>query len=154
MDINDLVNRPAMYASEDGMGELMIGLICLVSVGVFRFAPGRDLLFVPQAIWVCSILALRWGTKKVKEITAARGGYVAFHEPGGGWVLKVVAFLGFLAFILVSEQFFRPPVAGALACSAIFSGAYVLPGLKYRVPPHMLGLAAFSALLGGWAYVK
>jgi hypothetical protein len=160
MNMDDLVNRPQMYVLEDGTTELAIGLMCLIAISVFRFAPGRDLLLVPQAIWVGSSLGLFWGAKKVKEITSERGGYVALDEQAGvtRWgirrrTLSIVLMLGLMALFRVAEDVFRSPATGALACSAIFIGAYVFPGVKYRLA-YMLGLAAFSALLGGWAYTR
>jgi hypothetical protein len=160
MNINELVNRPQMYVLEDGTTELAIGVMCLIAISVFRFAQGRDLLLVPQAIWVGLSLGVFWGAKKVKEITSGRGGYVALDQQAGAtrWgirrrTLRIVLVLGLVALFRVVQDVFRSPAAGALACSAIFIGAYVFPGLKYRLA-YMLGLAAFSALLGGWAYAR
>jgi hypothetical protein len=160
MDIGRLVNRPQMYVFEDGVGELAIGFMSLVSFGAFSSLVFRTLpLLVPQAIWLGMCLGVFWGAKKLKErVTYPRGGYVALDEQTvtirgriSGRALNVALLFGMFGFIVVFSRVFKFPASQAVVVSAIFFGAYTLSAIMYRIP-HMLWLAAFSALVGVWVY--
>lgn len=162
MKIDRLVKRPAAYSTEDGVAELMIGLMLVVAGSAFAGIP-TEYFLIPQAVWLASALAMAWGMKTLKErVTSPRGGYVALDEPpitvGGGMrvgrrVLVAVIAVALMGFMVAFRDVAAFPGAMAVGMSMVFVAAYAWGGLKYRLP-HMLGLAAFSALVGAWCYAR
>jgi len=132
--------------------------MCIVTVGVIL---AGQILLVAQVIWLCSGLGMAWGAMKLKErVTSPRGGYVAFDEHTvtiRGRIsrrgLNVVLMFGMVGFIVAFRDVFNFRASRAVAVNALFLSAYMFEGMKYRMP-HMLWLAAFSALLGVWVYAR
>jgi hypothetical protein len=167
--LDEVVDRPRAYWSEDGVPDLMLGLNFLI-VGVlflilFVLPKGSSLaksyIWAAQAGWLCCSLGMSWGIKSLKErVTAPRGGYVALREPAAKmrmskWSLWVLTFaasglIGFIAIVLRTgvagwERFAIPLVA------IVFALTLAVPGWRYKLP-HMQWLGAFSLLLGVCVY--
>jgi hypothetical protein len=156
MKIDQLVNRPAIYASEDGVAELMLGLMLLIAGAAFtwgRFLP-KDYFFIPIAIWLCSAIGMHWGMKTLKErITTPRGGYIALDEQPVAIgrrmriprrMLGAASVLAFGGAYSVFRDILAYPAAPTVAMSLFFAVIYTWSGVKYRLV-HWLWLAAFSA---------
>lgn len=157
--LDDFVNRPRRYVAQDGAMELMIGLMLVSAMAAFTLVPARFFL-VPQALWILSSLGMAWGAKKLKEVTSARGGYVALEAPrpvtqwniSGRRFTLVVAF-GVMALMIVARDVFEPSrTSEAVAASAVFVAIYLYEAVKYR-QAGQLGLAVCAAAAGLWAYV-
>jgi hypothetical protein len=165
MEIDSLVKRPAAYSAEDGVAELMIGLMLVVTGTAFaggRLLP-KEYFLVPQAIWLCSALGMKWGMKMLKErVTSPRGGYVLLDEQpitvGRGMriahrALAAVIVVALMGFIVAFRDIAAFPGAMGVGMSVVFVATYAWGGLKYRLP-HMLWLAAFSAVVSAWCYAR
>lgn len=161
MNLSELVNRPRMYDSEDGVGELTIGLMSMLmgSACLAVPRPGYE-AFVAMGIILCFGAGIGWVVKKLKErVTYPRGGYVALNVPPVTIRRRALAAVLTFAFVFGIEEFihvFRPGftfrVSGA-GLSAMYFGFYTFGGMKYQ-EPRMLWLAAFSAVLGVWVYAR
>jgi hypothetical protein len=163
MQIDRLMRRAAAYSTDDGIAELLIGLILVFAATAFaggRLLP-QEYFLVPQAIWLCSALGMAWGMKMLKErVTSPRGGYVALDEQpitirGGMRVgrraLVAVMAVALMGFLVAFRDIAPFPGAIGVGMSVVFVAAYAWGGFKYHLP-HMLWLAAFSTLVGAWCY--
>lgn len=150
------------YWDQDGLPELMLGLLLTITGSAFLagYALPREssiaqvYAFVAPIVWGGSSLAMSWGLRKLKErITFPRGGYVALRRPTPAYrvsALVVVLLVGGWMFLL-RDGLTRGQSVVAPGVAAFFVVALLVGGLRYRLP-HMLGLAAFSLLLGAGAY--
>ena len=158
----DLPTRPMRYWDQDGLPEIMLGLLFIVSSGVFlvgyalpRGSPTAQLYAqVGPITWAAACLAMRWGLKELKErITFPRSGNVALPEPAPtywAWALGVVLLVGVGVLLLnVNGPFLEGPWMAAPGFALLFAVALLAGGLRYNLT-HMLVLAAFSLLLGAW----
>jgi hypothetical protein len=164
VDLDEATKRPMRYWDQDGLPGLVLGLVLIVSGGVFlvgRALPRGSSIsqvyaIVAPILWGGSCLAMRWGLKKLKErITFPRGGYVALREPTLTYRASALA-----AVLLVGAGMALLNAKGGLpqwrwmaapGFATFFAVALLVGGLQYRLP-HMLWLAAFSLVLGAWMY--
>ena len=177
VDVDEVSLRAAKYWMEDGLVELMFGLMMMLASGIplaARALPKGSLEtfmspFGNQAISVASIYATTWGLKKLKErITYPRCGYVAFPQPTRkrrtvvmGFALLIVVAMALATLLLADyrgllSRLFVPAVA------ATFAACFLAGGLQYKQPTMLweafltllfatiLGL--FTNLRGGQAF--
>lgn len=161
---DDIAKRPLRYWSQDGLPDLMLGLMFVVMGAIFlvgRMLPkGASIAqvysMVAPVLWGISSIAMAKGLKKLKErITFPRGGYVALREPALTYrasVLAVILLVGAGA-LLLNTRVEVPQwrwIAGP-GFAMVLAAALLVGGVQYKLP-HMLWLAAFSLLLGAWMY--
>ena len=89
VDVDAVASRASRYWMEDGLVEILLGLLMSVSIGVF-WAAGTiprghftDLVWLGgvQALWLAVSLSILMGFKKLKKrITFPRTGYVALPQ--------------------------------------------------------------------------
>jgi hypothetical protein len=173
MNLDELVNRPRMYAMEDGVAELMMGLSWAVTGGAFAvffmLPKGSDYIFAVQAIWLLCSAGMAWGIRKLKaRVTIPRGGYVALEEPrpntGGrlttrAWtaLLFLAACLAFVCWLIFSGRELQATrqesimIVLASGFAGLLAAIYVTAGFRYRLT-YMFYLGGFSALLGAALY--
>jgi hypothetical protein len=167
VDVDAVTSRALQYWMQDGLVELMFGLMMAFASGVPLVARAlptgslRDFMYTfgNQALSVVSIYSSTWGLKKLKEwITFPRCGYVAFPKPSRKRRTTKVALM-LLAVVVMALAI--PLLAGTYAdwinraatpVFAIFFAACLLGGgLQYNQPT-MLWEAfltlLFAALLG------
>lgn len=158
MNVSGLVHRPRRYEFEDGVQELALGLMGIATASVFlaaAFLPLWYTLFPMQALWLASAFGMRWAIKRLKErVTYPRGGYVAFEQQTvtlrsrRTWLVIV-----YVTGIAIVTTALPPATHWPVIFSAVFVGVYGGGAIRYRIP-HWWGLAAFSALLGAWVYLR
>ncbi len=164
MNIDAAVNRPKLYAMEDGVVELMLGLSWVLAGGVFAISsrwPG--FIFAAQAIWICVILGMAVGIRTLKErVTMPRGGYVGFEKRPRSTRFLMAAVFVFLALVYsgyaiiargTSPFSAEKPVLLAIASGfpVVIGIIYVVIGLRYRLT-QSLWSGGVSMLLGIWVY--
>jgi hypothetical protein len=163
-DLDDLAARPMRHWDQDGLPELMLGLLFIASSAVFLVgyalprgsSTAQVYAQVGPICWAAASLSMRWGLKKLKErITFPRGGYVALSEPTPAYwacALGVVLLVGAGALLLnVEGGLAEGTWMAAPGFAALFAAALVVGGLRYKLE-HMVYLAAFSVILGAWMF--
>jgi hypothetical protein len=152
------------YWDEDGLPEVMLGLLSIASSGVFLVgyalpkgsSTAQAYAQVGPIIWAAASLAMRWGLKKLKErLTSPRGGYGAGISETSptywAFALGVVLLVG--AGVLLLNVGGRGMPEGtwmaAPGFATLFAAALLVGGLRYKLE-HMIYLAAFSLILGAW----
>jgi hypothetical protein len=175
MNIDQWVARPKLFALEDGVGELMLGLNAAVTGSAFAVSftlpkgspQAQYSTFVVQAIWLCASLGMAWGLKTIRaRVTIPRGGYVGFEEPRPiiGSRITTRALIAGLAFTaslaLVFLTISRGPTAlpwdsllTIMSCgfALLIASFYLAGAVRFRLT-YMYYLAGFSLLLGIWMY--
>lgn len=174
MNIDQWVERPKLFALEDGVAELMLGLNAAITGSAFAVSfalpkgspQAQYSTFVVQAIWLCASLGMAWGLKTLRaRVTIPRGGYVGFEEPRPiiGSRITTRALIAGLALAaslaLLILTIFRGPalpwdsLLTIIACgfALLIAAMYVAGALRFRLT-YMYYLAGFSVLLGIWMY--
>ncbi len=174
MNIDQWADRPKMFALEDGVGELMLGLNAAITGSAFAVSfmlpkgspEAQYSTFVVQAIWLCASLGMAWGLKTLRaRVTIPRGGYVGFEEPRPiiGSRITTRALIAGLALAaslaLLILTIFRGPalpwdsLLTIMACgfALLIAALYVAGAVRFRLT-YMYYLAGFSVLLGIWMY--
>jgi len=161
--LDEIAQRPVRYWNRDGLTELMLGLLMMVSGGVFLVAHAlpkgssfsQVWAFAAPVLWGGSALALKRGMFKLKEqLTFPRGGYVALPEPSTAyWVsaLAAVVLVGGGYALIGRGELERWAWLAGPGIAMVFAVALLIGGLQYKLP-HLLWLAAFSLLLGAWIW--
>jgi hypothetical protein len=123
VDIDDVALRVQQYWMEDGLVEIMIGLM-------FVFLAGETLT---RGLSVIAVFGLSWRFKKLKErITFPRCGCVALPKPTGKYWIAIVAVFA-IAGVAFSLLTYAPRMA-VPASALIFALALIGPGLQVKVP--------------------
>lgn len=123
--------------------------------GAFAFSGGLFFALpnvLAMGIFFCAMLGMAWGVKKLRErVTYPRGGYVAINEAPR---MRRAA-LGFImfGFFIFARDVFTFPASEAVALTVICFASYMFYGISYRMP-YMFWVAACSALLGVWVYLR
>jgi hypothetical protein len=153
MSVNDLVNRPSQYVAEDGVGELVLGLMLVVTSSAFL-----ERRMLPEgyfgAIVMGAFIGMALAAKTLRNrLTFPRGGYVALDDrvstpvgriPGWAWGIIVTFAIG-AGLVVISPQ--------QAVFGATFVGALAYSGIKYR-RPDILWLAAFCTGLNIWVFER
>jgi len=160
--LDEIAQRPVRYWNRDGLAELMLGLLMMVSGGVFLVAHAlpkgssfsQVWAFAAPVLWGGSALALKRGLLTLKErVTVPRGGYVALSKPCTTARVSMLAAAiligGYVLFAWGEVERWGWLAGPGLAM--VFAAALLTGGLQYKLP-HMLWLAAFSLLLGVWIW--
>jgi hypothetical protein len=159
-DLDELGRRPTKYWEQDGLPELMLGLLSIASSGVFLIgyalprgsSTAQIYAQVGPICWAAACLAMRWGLKMLKDrITLPRGNHSALPEPTPTYwasALGVVLLVGAGVLLLnvqgewPLQRWVAPP-----GFAALFAVALLVGGFRYKLE-HMVYLAAFSLILG------
>jgi hypothetical protein len=161
--LDETAKRPTRYWDQDGLPEVMLGLLSIASSGVFLVgyalprgsSTAQAYAQVGPIIWAAASLAMRWGLKKLKErITFPRSGYAAaLSEPNPtywAYALGVVLLVGAGVLLLnVGGGLPEGTWMAAPGFAMLFAVALLVGGLRYKLE-HMIYLAAFSLILGAW----
>lgn len=162
--LDETAKRPVRYWDQDGLPELMLGLLAIASSGVFLVgyalprgtSTAQTYAQFGPILWAAASLAMRWGLKRLKErITVPRGGYAAvLSEPSPtywAFALGVVLLVG-AGVLLLNVGAGGMPEGTWMAApgfATLFAAALLFGGLRYKLE-HMVYLAAFSLILGAW----
>jgi len=160
VDVDGVTRRAQRYWLEDGLVEIMFGLMTSVPLGMFWAASaiprGPFLDFVSlggiQALWLALTLSSLWGFKKLKKrVTFPRTGYVALPQPTTK--SRIFMWATFGAFLVVftmltSAQLDRLAIP---ASAVIFGLALIGQGLQVRVP-RMAWEGMLTLLIGAFLY--
>lgn len=159
LDLRELERRPVKYWNEDGIPELVMGLLWILwgsswIVGnALPRSPVRTFfwMFTP-ALLALSGVAAGWLTKRLKaRFTFPRAGYVRWKEPTrahrllGAAVAIVTASLA-AAIILKGRAEGLEPVA-APGLGVILSLGFLVASLTQRAP-HLMALGGVALMLG------
>ena len=159
LDLRDLEHRPVKYWNEDGLPELVMGLLWIVWGGAFLLGtrlprgPVWNVywMFTPVLLATSGVAAV-WATKKLKaRMTFPRTGYVRWKEPtraeralGAGLAVVTAALL---AALLAKSRTAGLERVAAPGLGAILGVGFLVASLTQRAP-HLLALAGISLALG------
>jgi hypothetical protein len=135
VDIHDVTLRAQQHWAEDGLSEIMLGLLFIVMGGglLVKLALPHWLTLdlLSSALTVAGALGLSWGFKKLKErITFPRSGYVALPEPTRVRWVFLFAMFGVVAVATalgLATHFLTIPVV-----AAVFAACFLWGGLRYQ----------------------
>jgi len=135
VDIHDVTLRAQQHWAEDGLSEIMVGLLFVIMGGglLVKLVLPRwiTLHLLSSALTVAGALALSWGFKKLKErITFPRSGYVALPEPTRMRWVFLFAMFGVVAVATalgLATHFLTIPVV-----AAVFAACFLWGGLRYQ----------------------
>ena len=110
--VESLLKRPRAYDNIDGVGELMLGFMCLV-FALFQWLQvhtpehsiwNRTYMFL---IWVGLMLVVTtFGYKAIKKhVTYPRTGFVKYRAPGKTWRMIVAMIGAFVAAVLAASLY-------------------------------------------------
>jgi hypothetical protein len=157
--LDDFAKRPMRYWSQDGLPDLLLGLMLVVPGIVFLAGEAlpkasfssQAYSFVAPWVWLGCTLALVRIFKRLKErIIFPRAGYVALPDPTwrywAAMVASAVLFGNGMAFLWLRWNWLSGPGVALLMVTTLMIGA-----VQYRLP-HMLWLAMVALLLGVATY--
>ena len=159
LDLRDLERRSTRYWNEDGLPELVMGVLWMLWGGSWLIGNALPRGPVWNAFWIVTpaLLALSgvaavWVIKKLKaRLTFPRAGYVAWKEPTRGQRLAVAA-LALVAGAAIAGLVVKSRTSGLERVMA--PGLGVILGLGFLVAsltqkaPHLLALGGVALLLG------
>jgi hypothetical protein len=143
IDVNEITRRAQRHWMEDGLVELMLGLIMSAQMGVYMAAsvlPVR-FIFVAQMLVLAITVGLVAGFKRLKaRASFPRTGYVAFPKPT--WKLRIAIWGIFATVFVVSEGVGMLQTADKERLSALAAPAFAVilatccigGGLKHKQP--------------------
>lgn len=169
LDLHELERRPVKYWNEDGLPELVMGLLWILWGGAWIV--GNTLprgkvwnvywVFAPALLALSGVAAV-WATKRLKaQFTFPRTGYVRWKEPSRMHRLIAAAVAigtaSALAALILKGRTEGLEHVAAPGLGVILSLGFVVASLTQRAP-HLLALAgvalalglAFGALGAGW----
>lgn len=162
VDVNEITQRAQRHWMEDGLVELMLGLLMFTQMGVYMGAsalPDGPLMkfvstFGAQAVVLGITLAIFAGFKRLKaRVSFPRTGYVAFPKPT--WKLRT-SILGIFAVVFVislgvtmlqSAEKEQISWLAAPAFAVFFATCCIGGGLKHK-QPSMLWEGLLTVLFG------
>lgn len=154
VDVDAVTQRAQRYWIEDGLVEIMLGLLFLLmgAGSLARLALPRwlSLDLLTSALTVVGALGLTWGFKKLKEqISFPRCGYVALPQPtrmSRAVMFAMVAGFGAIFSLLLSGNGLAVPLV------AVSLGmAFVVAGFQARVP-RMIWEGTLTLIFGAFLY--
>src|SRR6185369_4688276 len=104
VDVNEITRRAQRHWMEDGLVELMLGLLMSTQMGVYMLAGALPVgfIFLAQALVLASTLGIVAGFKRLKSrVSFPRTGYVAFPKPT--WKLRISIWGTFGTVFVVAE---------------------------------------------------
>jgi len=159
LDLRELETRPTKRWNEDGLPELVMGVLWIIWGGSFLIGGALPHGPVWNAYWAVApaLLALSgmaavWATKRLKaRLTFPRTGYVRWKAPTraqrfGAAAVALVASATIAALVVKSRTAGLEGVA-APGLGVILSLGFVVASLTQRAP-HLLALAGVSIVLG------
>lgn len=159
IDLRDLERRPARYWNEDGLPELVMGVVWMVWGGSWlvgnalpRGPVWNVFWLITPALLALSGVAAVWATKKLKaRVTFPRTGYVAWKAPTPAQRLLTAAVAvvsgAALAALLVKSRADGLERVAAPGLGVMLSLGFVVASLTQRAP-HLLALGGVALLLG------
>jgi hypothetical protein len=169
LDLRELERRPVKYWNEDGLPELVMGLLWILWGGAWlvgnRLPRGPVWnvywLFTPALLALSGVAAV-WATKRLKaRLTFPRTGYVRWKEPTrrqrGAAAVVAVGTASILAALIMKSRTEGVEHLAAPGLGVILSLGFLVASLTQRAP-HLLALGgvalvlglAFGALGAGW----
>lgn len=173
VDVDAVRLRASQYWMEDGLVEILLGLLMFSQMGVYMAAgalprgPLMDFVstFGAQALCLAITLSILVGFKKLKaRITFPRTGYVALPKPSTKYrtsVFVIIALTGFA--VTVGLNGFRPSEKDWLSGMAVpaFAGFFAIcligGGLQYKQASMLWGgflTLLFAAGLEGFTDLR
>jgi hypothetical protein len=141
VDIDGVTLSAQRHWMEDGLSEIMVGLLFIVMGGgllvklVLPRWVALDLLI--SALTIVGVLGLTRGFKKLKErITFPRSGYVALPEPTRMRRITVFAMVAVVAIVARVGVAFTPVLSAHVAVvpvvAAVFATLFLWGGVQYK----------------------
>jgi hypothetical protein len=135
VDIDDVTLNAQRHWMEDGLSEIMVGLLFVIMGGALlvKLALPRWLTLdlLTSALTAAGALGLSWGYKKLKErVTFPRSGYVALPEPTKMRrisIFAMVAAFGVVFTLVLSTHIVVVPVF-----AAVFAAIFLWSGIQYK----------------------
>jgi hypothetical protein len=135
VDIDDVTLNAQRHWMEDGLSEIMVGLLFVIMGGALlvKLALPRWLTLdlLTSALTAAGALGLSWGYKKLKErVTFPRSGYVALPEPTKMRrisIFAMVAAFGVVFTLVLSTHIVVVPVF-----AAVFAASFLWGGVQYK----------------------
>ena len=140
VDVDAVASRSSRYWMEDGLVEILLGLLMSVSIGVFWAAGAiprgnfTDLVSLGgvQALWLAVMLSILWGFKKLKaRVTFPRCGYVALPKPTK--VSRISMFALYAVFLVIFHFTFTLGQTAVPVAAVIFALGLVVLGLQVKL---------------------
>lgn len=143
VDVDEITQRAQRHWMEDGLTEMMLGLLMSTQMGLYMAAGALPLgfIFVAQALVLGITLAIVSGFKRLKaRVSFPRTGYVAFPKPT--WKLRISTWAIFATVFVVVEgiSMLRPTdkerlsSIAAPAFAIFFAACLIVGGLKHKQP--------------------
>jgi hypothetical protein len=147
VDVNEITKRAQRHWMEDGLVEMMLGLLMFTHMGVYMTLSALPegpranvgLTFLVQALVLGITLAIVGGFKRLKaRVSFPRTGYVAFPKPT--WKLRISIWAIFATVFAVAEgiSMLRPTDKERLSSMAapafaiFFAACLIGGGLKHK----------------------
>ena len=141
VDIDGVTLNAQRHWMEDGLSEIMVGLLFIVMGGglLVKLVLPRwitlDLLI--SALTIVGVLGLSRGFKKLKErITFPRSGYVALPEPTRMRRIIGFAMVAVVGMVAMFGVAFTPVLSAQVAVvplvAAVFAGLFLWSGVQYK----------------------
>jgi len=169
LDLRELERRPTKYWNEDGLPELVMGLLWVLWGGAWLVGNALPRgpvwnvfwMFTPALLALSGVAAVRL-TKALKaRVTFPRTGYVAWKAPTRGQRVAAAAVAmvtaAVLAALIVKSRADGLERVAAPGMGVILSLGFLVASLTQRAP-HLLALGgvalvlglAFGSLAAGW----
>jgi hypothetical protein len=169
VDLRELERRPRKYWNEDGLPELVMGLLWIVWGGAWLIGNALPRgpvwnvfwMFTPALLALSGVAAVRL-TKALKaRVTFPRTGYVQWKAPTGGQRVATAAVAmvtaAVLAALIVKSRADGLERVAAPGMGVLLSLGFLVASITQRAP-HLLALGgvalalglAFGALGAGW----
>ena len=160
VDVDDVVLRVQRNWMEDGLVEIMLGLIMTVLSGLILATaavprgPFADFMGLGgvQLLFLIVALSIVWGFKKLKErVMFPETGYVALPEPtrmSRVAMIAMFAAFGVIFSLLISTQFNRMTVP---VSALVFALIFTAPGLPAKVH-RMIWEGVLTLLFGAFLF--
>jgi hypothetical protein len=135
VDIDDVTLNAQRHWMEDGLSEIMLGLLFIIMGGglLVKLALPRWLTLdlLTSALSAAGALGLAWGFKRLKQqIAFPRSGYVALPEPTRRrrvFLFAIFAVVGVASALGLSTRVMVVPVV-----AAVFAASFLWGGVQYK----------------------
>ena len=141
VDVDEITRRAQHHWMEDGLVELMLGLLMSTQMGLYMAASALPVgfIFLAQALVFAITLGIVQGFKRLKaRVSFPRTGYVAFPKPT--WKTRIGIWGVFATVFVVAEGVSRLQTAdkewlsqiAAPAVGVFFAACLIGAGLKHK----------------------
>jgi hypothetical protein len=159
IDLNDIEGRPARYWQEDGVPELVMGLMWILWGGAWLIGAALPRggawnvywLLTPALLALSGVAAVGLIKRVKARVTFPRTGYVAWKAPTAGqrMLAASVAMVTAVALVWIVARGRAAGLEGiaAPAIGVILSLGFLVTSIRQRAP-HLLALGGVALALG------